>query len=158
MERAFNMIDLSYLNSIADGNHEIIKELVEIFIDQLPEFTLGFSECFDKGEWAHLAALAHKAKSSVMSMGMHEIGNIDLKNLELLAKNRRIKELQNNNLSEKERKELETLEKNLASYPQERQEWISFNDNDATIKQIIDKFVGACKIAQDELNTVIGAK
>jgi hypothetical protein len=64
----------------------------------------------------------------------------------------------NNNLSEKERKELETLEKNLASYPQERQEWISFNDNDATIKQIIDKFVGACKIAQDELNTVIGAK
>lgn len=158
MNHAFKVIDLSYLNSIADGNDEIIKELIEIFIDQLPEFTLGFGECFQSREWSKLAALAHKAKSSVMSMGMTEIGNIDLKNLELLAKKRRIEELESMTApNEKEAKEKETLTKNLESYPTERQEWVAINNNNDTIKQIIDKFVKACDQAQVELNSVIGA-
>jgi len=158
MQHTFKVVDLSYLNSIADGNQEIIKELIEIFIEQLPEFTDGFRECMDKGDWAQLAALAHKAKSSVMSMGMTEIGNIDLKNLELLSKNRRIKELDTRGPStDKEIKELDTLKKNLQSYPPERQEWVYNNDANDTIKQIIDKFVNACNIAGEELNSVISA-
>jgi HPt (histidine-containing phosphotransfer) domain-containing protein len=158
MQHTFKVVDLTYLNSIADGNQEIIKELIEIFIDQLPEFTDGFSECMNKGDWAQLAALAHKAKSSVMSMGMTEIGNIDLKNLELLSKNRRISELETRGpANDKETKELDTLRKNLQSYPPDRQEWVFNNDKDDTIKQIIDKFVRACNIAREELNSVIGA-
>jgi HPt (histidine-containing phosphotransfer) domain-containing protein len=158
MHQAFKLIDLSYLNSIADGNQDIIKELIDIFIDQLPEFTIGFHDCFKAADWARLAALAHKAKSSVMSMGMNDLGNVDLKNLELLAKNRRIKDLhQIISRTEKEDKELDMLIKNLQSYTDDRQKWLDKNDHDDMIVQIIDKFVSACEIAKAELRSVIEA-
>ncbi|MFT3739549.1 MAG: Hpt domain-containing protein [Breznakibacter sp.] len=158
MHREFKMIDLTYLNGIADGNQEIIKELILIFVDQLPEFTDGLTESFALSDWPRMAALAHKAKSSVVSMGMNEIGDNDLKNLELLAKNKRINVLKELlSLNEKEEKELDSLEKNLASYPVERQEWVINHDDDHTIKQIIDKFVDACETAKLELSRIIGA-
>ena len=37
-------VDLTYLEGIADGDTSIIKELVEIFLDQMPEFTEGFDQ------------------------------------------------------------------------------------------------------------------
>lgn len=158
MHREFKMVDLTYLNGIADGNQDIIKELIQIFIDQLPEFTDGLNESLALSDWSRMAALAHKAKSSVVSMGMTEIGNQDLKNLELLAKNRRIGLLKcADSLNEKEEKELDSLEKNLASYPTERQEWVIKHDDNSTIKEIIDKFVGACEIAKVELSSILGA-
>ena len=82
-------IDLSYLTSIADNDQNLIKELVDIFLEQLPEFTDGLSTTYERHDWSTIASLSHKAKSSVVSMGMEELGNIDLKNLELLAKQRK---------------------------------------------------------------------
>jgi HPt (histidine-containing phosphotransfer) domain-containing protein len=159
MSKQFELIDLSYLNSIADGNQDIVNELVEIFIDQLPEFTDGLNDAFSKSHWAEVAALAHKAKSSMISMGMNEIGNVDLKNLELIAKHRRIDEIKKmSEVNEKLDKELDTLTKSLQGYPDERQKWVVENDNNETIKRIIDKFVNACEKAKLELNELLGAK
>jgi HPt (histidine-containing phosphotransfer) domain-containing protein len=156
MSSAYREINLSYLESIADGDQGIIKELIIIFLDQVPEFTNGFSESFSNSNWKNLAALAHKAKSSVLSMGMNELGNIDLKNLELLAKNFRKCELEKFiTLETKEQEELRSLNQSLNNYPDEKMIWIQENSNEETMNSIIRKFVNTCNTACDELKTVL---
>ncbi|MBN2166275.1 MAG: Hpt domain-containing protein [Marinilabiliaceae bacterium] len=157
MQPNYDNIDLTYLNTIADGDKDIIKELIEIFLDQVPEFTDGLTESFNNKDWNKMAAIAHKAKSSVVSLGMKILGEIDLKNLELLAKNRRVIELKNssNNISKTEEDEIIKLNQNLESYPKEKQIWVTENNQDETIKKIIDKFVKNCDIASQQLNSIL---
>lgn len=81
MSLEFKEVDLTYLESIADGDKEIIEELINIFIDQIPEFTEGLRNGLEQKDWRALAGIAHKAKSSVVSMGMNNLGNVDLKTL-----------------------------------------------------------------------------
>jgi len=100
MPNQFNVINLTYLESISEGDNEIIKELINIFIDQMPEFFDGFEESFEQKDWMKIAALAHKAKSSVLSMGMDDLGNRDLKNLELICKQMVLNDLENKELIE----------------------------------------------------------
>lgn len=59
--------------------------MIQLFIDQLPEFTEGLTAHLSNGEYDALGALAHKAKSSVAVMGMNSLAN-DLKTLEINAK------------------------------------------------------------------------
>ena len=156
MSAVFKEINLSYLESIADGDREIIKELIVIFLEQIPEFTEGMQSAFEKEDWRVLAGLAHKAKSSVLSMGMNDLGNIDLKNLELIAKTFRIEVLdQSQTKTEREAEELENLKRSLLSYPVEKQEWLKANASKQSMKNIIDKFISACATACGELKHVL---
>ncbi|WP_026475505.1 Hpt domain-containing protein [Alkaliflexus imshenetskii] len=159
MSEQFSVVDLTYLESIADGDDSIIKELIVIFLEQMPEFTDGFTDCFNNKAWKELAALAHKAKSSVISMGMNDLGNIELKNLELMAKWKRIDFLRDQqNLGEKELSELNNLSQNLNSYPNEKQEWIKANVSENLMLSIIEKFNSTCAIACNELKSVLEKK
>ena len=156
MPNQYKYIDLSYLESISEGNSEIINELITIFIEQVPEFTEGFDEGLTQKDWSKIAAVAHKAKSSVMSMGINNLGNNDLKNLELLAKQFRVDELITlNDNSIKSVEELEKLRKNLDSYPKDRKKWILENKNELKIKELIDIFNITCIEAIKELNQVL---
>lgn len=156
MSIVFKEINLSYLESIADGDREIIKELIVIFLEQIPEFTEGMQSAFEKEDWRVLAGLAHKAKSSVLSMGMNDLGNIDLKNLELMAKTFRIEFLeQSQGKTEREAEELENLKRSLLSYPVEKQDWLKANTSRQSMKSIIDKFISACATACGELKHVL---
>ncbi len=81
----FTYADLTYLESMAMGTNDLIVEMIQIFIDQLPEFTEGLAAHLKNGDLPALGALAHKAKSSVAVMGMDALAT-DLKTLELTAK------------------------------------------------------------------------
>ncbi len=156
MPNQYKYIDLSYLESISEGNSDIINELITIFIEQVPEFTEGFAEGLTHKDWSKIAAVAHKAKSSVMSMGINNLGSNDLKNLELLAKQLRVDELVTlNDTSVKSVEELEKLRKNLESYPIDRKNWILENKNELKIKELIDIFNITCTEAIKELNQVL---
>jgi len=85
MAAKFTYADLTYLESMSMGSNELIIEMIQIFIDQLPEFTEGLTEHLQDGDYMALGALAHKAKSSVAVMGMESLAT-DLKTLELSAK------------------------------------------------------------------------
>jgi len=152
MPNPYKYINLGYLESITDGNDELIKELVTIFIEQVPEFNEGFEEGIEKRDWSQIAAIAHKAKSSVMSMGMDELGNKDLKNLELLAKLLKLEEIAS---ATEENDEALQLKKSIESYPEDRQRWLMENKNENSIKLIIDHFNNTCQSALDELNVVL---
>ena len=77
--------DLTYLSNTAGGNPEIIKEMIDIFIEQVKEYIRDMQKFLDEKDYMALGRLAHKSKSSVAIMGMNELA-ADLKTLELMAK------------------------------------------------------------------------
>ncbi|MFT5748825.1 MAG: HPt (histidine-containing phosphotransfer) domain-containing protein [Ancylomarina sp.] len=87
------IIDLSYLKEMSGNNKDIMVEMVEIFIEQNPEFTEGISIHFENRQWTELGAVAHKAKSSVRIMGMDDLGDC-LENIEHYSKGNQKVELQ----------------------------------------------------------------
>lgn len=80
--------DLSYLKKMTDGNPDLIKELVDIFISQADEYTQEMKELHTRSDWQALSRLAHKAKSSVAIMGMTELAEM-LKDFEILARDQK---------------------------------------------------------------------
>lgn len=85
MKQKGKYINLDYLESISGGSKSLIKEMVEIFLEQVPEFTREMKELLKKKDYQSLGLLAHKAKSSVAIMGMNELAE-DLKDFEHLTK------------------------------------------------------------------------
>lgn len=74
--------NLDYLNEITGGEPEITKEFIQMFFDQLPEFREGMTSFLAERKWKELGEIAHKAKSSVMTFGMNDLGH-QLKELQL---------------------------------------------------------------------------
>jgi len=88
----YNYVDLSYLESMSDGSKDIIVEMIDIFKSQVPEFIQNMNTFLENKDYESLGKEAHKAKSSVAIMGMHEVVE-ELKNLELNAKEGKSPEL-----------------------------------------------------------------
>ncbi|MGQ1891551.1 Hpt domain-containing protein [Thermophagus sp. OGC60D27] len=157
MHKQYECINLSYLDSIAEGDRSIITELITIFLDQIPEFTKGFDQAFSEKRWLDVAALAHKAKSSVLSLGMEELGNRDLKNLELVAKELFVRDIENkSNPTTKEVETANQLKKNLQEYEEERQLWVKSHATTDTVAVIINTFKDVLIKAEEELKLEIG--
>jgi len=74
--------NLDYLNEITGGDPEITQEFIQMFFDQLIEFRTGMTNNLAEKKWKELGELAHKAKSSVMTFGMNDLG-LRLKELQL---------------------------------------------------------------------------
>lgn len=74
--------NLDYLNEITGGEADVLKEFIQMFFDQLPEFRDGMSKYLAQKKWKELGEIAHKAKSSVMTFGMNDLG-YKLKELQL---------------------------------------------------------------------------
>ena len=74
--------NLDYLKEITGDEPEVTKEFIQMFFDQLPEFRDGMNKYLDEKKWKELGEIAHKAKSSVMTFGMNDLG-LRLKDLQL---------------------------------------------------------------------------
>ncbi|MCE5347740.1 MAG: Hpt domain-containing protein [Bacteroidales bacterium] len=81
----YKFINTDYLNSVADGDSGIVREIVNMFTDQIIEIYNEMMTCFNKKDYHSLGLLAHKAKSSVAIMGMTDLASM-LKTFELQAK------------------------------------------------------------------------
>jgi len=78
-------INLTYLNEMSAGDHNLLTEMIEIYNSQVPEFINEMEKYYNDKNWEQLSATAHKAKSSVAIVGLNNLAN-DLKTLELDAK------------------------------------------------------------------------
>jgi len=76
--------DLSYLKEITGGESSIVKEMVEMFLEQVDEFKVNMTSFLKDKKYIELGKEAHKAKSSVLIVGMEELGK-NLKKLQLLT-------------------------------------------------------------------------
>lgn len=65
--------DLSYLNQVFQGNREMINNIIQLFLQQVPCYISEMEECVRKNEPLSLHPLAHKAKSSVSMLGIRDM-------------------------------------------------------------------------------------
>jgi len=93
MNNNLQSIDFKHLNSIANGDEAFKKELIGIFLEQIPEFVNNMGQFLIEKNLEKLAKEAHTAKSSVLIFGMANTGKL-LKEIQLLAENKNIKEIE----------------------------------------------------------------
>ncbi len=82
MGNTFQHINTSQLETLAGGDQEFIKEMAEIFLEQINEFVTNMSSFLQEKNWEKLAREAHTAKSSAMTFGMEDTGTL-LKKIQL---------------------------------------------------------------------------
>ncbi len=88
----FKYIKTDYLDMVTEGDKGLLKELVDMFREQVAEFNSGMKSLFDEKDYQALGNLAHKAKSSVAIMGMDDLASM-LKTFELSAREGKDSEL-----------------------------------------------------------------
>ena len=113
MSNNFEYVNLNYLEEISGGDDGFKKDLIQIFLKQIPEFISNMRQFLSEEKNELLAKEAHTAKSSVLIFMMEESGN-KLKEIQLLAEKDNtapIPELLNDVESK-----LEGAQKELSSY------------------------------------------
>ena len=81
------LVDFSQIDEITSGDLDFKKELIGIFISQIPEFIQNMNEAFATNNLEFLARESHSAKSSVLIFGMDSTGTL-LKQIEIQAKDK----------------------------------------------------------------------
>ena len=76
--------DLSYLKEVTGGETGFMKDMINIFMEQVPEFIENMERHYANGEYIDLGKEAHKAKSSVIILGMNDLG-VKMKELQILT-------------------------------------------------------------------------
>lgn len=82
MNESFKVISIAQVEDIAAGDERFVKELVDIFLTQIPDFSAKILTAYKTENWIVLAREAHTAKSSVMTFGMEETSKL-LKKIQL---------------------------------------------------------------------------
>jgi HPt (histidine-containing phosphotransfer) domain-containing protein len=85
-------VNLSYLEEISGGDSNFQKELIKIFLSQIPDFVININKYFTNQEIENLAKEAHTAKSSVLIFQMSETGK-NLKQIQFLAENNQLEQI-----------------------------------------------------------------
>lgn len=65
--------DLSYLINASDNNAGFIRQMIEIFLKQTPEFLQDLRTYHDKQDWESFRKIMHKMKPTIKMMGIHEL-------------------------------------------------------------------------------------
>lgn len=81
----FQTIRVQYLEEVCNKDPGLTKEMIDIFRDQVNEFSQEMKSLNQQKKYPDLGLLAHKAKSSIAIMGMENLA-MKLKELELKAK------------------------------------------------------------------------
>lgn len=84
MDNNFEYVNLDYLEELSGGDDSFKKELIQIFLKQIPEFVSNMNKFLSEKKYDLLAKEAHTAKSSVLIFMMEESGS-NLKKIQLLA-------------------------------------------------------------------------
>lgn len=79
------MINLSYLDKVTEGEESLRLKLVDMLLEETPEEMKRMRALFKQKKWNQLGATAHKFKSSAVLFGIKDLST-DLKSLELNAR------------------------------------------------------------------------
>lgn len=112
MDKNYQQIKIEQLETVSFGDNEFKKELIEIFLEQIPEFITNLNDYFAKGDLKNLAKEAHTAKSSTLIFGMKSTGNL-LKEIQIQAEQ---------NITNQLSSHIQTVESNLKIAVKELQE------------------------------------
>lgn len=80
-DQAAHHVNLDFLKEISDGSIDLMRDLINLFITQVPTFSEQMEIYLKNENYCTLAKLAHKIKNSVAMMGIDELVS-DMKKLE----------------------------------------------------------------------------
>ncbi len=66
-------IDMSYMASLSDGDHQFMRDMIETFLRDAPVITEKMTIHSNHEEWKPVGDLAHKFKTSLMFMGINSL-------------------------------------------------------------------------------------
>ncbi|MCQ2229545.1 MAG: STAS domain-containing protein [Bacteroidales bacterium] len=142
------VIDLTYLHSISDGDRSLEDNLIEIFLQQLPEFENDLSSAYADDDFVRLAAAAHKAKSSILAMGMTACAT-SLKRLEMLCKLIYIDKNSANSMSDSK---IDDYQRQIDALPDELKTWIYKNKSQNVVIELINFYKLQAELAKADLS------
>lgn len=87
------LFDLSYLNQVFQGNKELVDNIINLFLQQVPEYINEMVRCVERNDLLSLHPLAHKAKSSIAMLGLKNMEKNILKIEQDSKHNRNLEEL-----------------------------------------------------------------
>ena len=67
------LFDLSYLNQVFQGNQDMINNIIQLFLEQVPQYIHEMEKCVAQQDFVSLHPLAHKAKSSISMLGLRSM-------------------------------------------------------------------------------------
>ncbi|MBL4715679.1 MAG: Hpt domain-containing protein [Bacteroidia bacterium] len=62
--------DLTYLSELADGSNDFIIEMIEMFLDQTPNYLNQIDQYLQEKDWESIQGIAHAMKPSLSFMGI----------------------------------------------------------------------------------------
>lgn len=92
MDNKFQQINIEQLDSVSFGDDEFKKELIEIFLGQIPDFIFNMKKFFAENDVVNLAKEAHTAKSSALIFGMTSTGT-SLKDIQLQTEEKNLEQI-----------------------------------------------------------------
>ena len=92
MDKNNQLLNLSQINEITSEDPGFKKELIGIFLSQIPEFLKNMKLFFSEQNLEGLARESHTAKSSVLIFGMENTGML-LKQIQNLAEKENANEI-----------------------------------------------------------------
>ena len=81
------VINLEYLKESAAGSSEFVKNMIQIFLNQTPDYLEEIKYFYDTKNWAKLQTVVHKMKPTMIMMGMNL--RCELEEIEEMAKQKR---------------------------------------------------------------------
>ncbi|KOH44918.1 hypothetical protein [Sunxiuqinia dokdonensis] len=67
------LTNLRYLEKATGGEVEIMKEFIEMYFEQIPDFRQKLRTYLENKQWRELGNIARMAKSSVLTFGMFNL-------------------------------------------------------------------------------------
>ena len=75
-KKSEGIVDLSLLRSRAGDDIDYIKEMIEIYLESLPDYLEEFNAAFERKQWGVLSKLAHKMRSAVVYFSTDELHDL----------------------------------------------------------------------------------
>ena len=77
--------DLKYLQHMTGNNAALMKDMIELFLNQLADVRENIVKSLHNKDWFELSRMVHRIKSSALVMGVMPMVDV-MKELEQLAK------------------------------------------------------------------------
>lgn len=68
-----NIIDLQYLYDLADGSFDFVEEMIQLFLNSVPQSVEELKQAINNGEWQKVKAVAHRIKPSFGFIGAKKV-------------------------------------------------------------------------------------
>ncbi|MES2388229.1 MAG: Hpt domain-containing protein [Bacteroidota bacterium] len=72
----YKVINLDYLNEVADGDREFVLDLIQAFLQLGPEDIEELNTASAEKNWREVSRIVHKLKSAAESMGVQKMSEM----------------------------------------------------------------------------------